>query len=264
MTARLKAMLGDSVAFQLEWASIYTFQCRRMAKFRHGRVLFAGDSAHQVSPFGARGANSGFQDTDNLIWKLKLVHARLAPDTLLDSYDGERIHAADENIRHSTRATDFITPKSDASRCFRDAALDLAARFAFARPLVNSGRLSTPCIYDGSPLNGDDDDALPRAARPGAPAPDALLTEGWLLDRLGGRFQLLAIGADVPPTLWVDGVIVEGMAPCAATPALTQRYLGAASSAVYLIRPDQHVAARWLDFDAAKVCAAVRRALGKG
>src|SRR5206468_7216878 len=117
--ARLRAMLGEKVEFKLEWVSIYTFQCRRMEKFRHGRVLFAGDSAHQVSPFGARGANSGFQDADNLVWKLKLVQAGLAPQTLLDSYNHERVQAADENIRHSTRSTDFITPKSAASRAFR-------------------------------------------------------------------------------------------------------------------------------------------------
>jgi 3-(3-hydroxy-phenyl)propionate hydroxylase len=53
--------------------SVYQFACRRIDNFRHGRVLFAGDAAHQVSPFGARGANTGVQDTDNLAWKLKLV-----------------------------------------------------------------------------------------------------------------------------------------------------------------------------------------------
>ena len=194
-------MLGEDVKFELEWVSIYTFQCRRMQKFRHGRVLFAGNSAHQVSPFGARGANSGFQDTDNLIWKLKLVHEGLAPDSLLDTYDDERVYAADENILNSTRSTDFITPKSPASRRFRDAALDLAGRFAFARPLVNSGRLSQPSTYDGSPLNGADDCGLPRRTRPGAPALDAPTSEGWLLDRLGGRFQLMAIDVQIPRRL---------------------------------------------------------------
>ena len=112
---RLKAMLGEDAKFELEWVSIYTFQCRRMEKFRHGRVLFAGDSAHQVSPFGARGANSGLQDTDNLIWKLKLVIDGKAPESLLDSYDYERILGANENIMNSTRSTDFITPKSEVS-----------------------------------------------------------------------------------------------------------------------------------------------------
>jgi 3-(3-hydroxy-phenyl)propionate hydroxylase len=233
-----------------------------MEKFRHGRVLFAGDSAHQVSPFGARGANSGFQDTDNLVWKLKLVRDGLAPETLLDSYDDERIAAADENILASTRSTDFITPKSPASRRFRDAALDLSARFSFARPLVNSGRLSVPCVYDRSPLNGDDDPTLPRRTRPGAPALDAPLGGDWLLDRLGGRFCLMAIDADIPRRLDIDGVIVDGLR-LDADGALRERYLGRASQGVYLIRPDQHVAARWTAFDESKVVAALRRAIGK-
>ena len=263
---RLKAMLGEDVKFELEWISIYTFQCRRMQKFRHGRVLFAGDSAHQVSPFGARGANSGFQDTDNLIWKLKLVHRGLAPDSLLDSYDDERVYAADENILNSTRSTDFITPKSPASRQFRNAALDLAGRFAFARPLVNSGRLSQPSTYDGSPLNGADDCRLPRRTRPGAPALDAPTSEGWLLDRLGGRFQLMAIDVEIPSRLEIDGVVVEGLSLSArddAAAALRQRYLSSAPGAVYLMRPDQHVAARWLRFDEASVRAALLKAIGK-
>src|SRR5689334_23915619 len=135
-------MLGDDARFEIEWASVYTFQCRRMRSFRRGRVLFAGDAAHLVSPFGARGANSGMQDADNLAWKLALVTRGLAPDALMDTYDAERAAAADENILHSTRATDFITPKSTVSRIFRDAVLELAKHHAFARRLVNSGRLS--------------------------------------------------------------------------------------------------------------------------
>src|SRR5512134_1112837 len=123
---RLRAMLGADAKVDIEWASVYTFQCRRMQRFRHGRAIFAGDAAHVVSPFGARGANSGFQDIDNLVWKLALVIAGRAPERLLDSYDAERICAADENLLNSTRSTDFITPKSAASRLFRDAVLELA------------------------------------------------------------------------------------------------------------------------------------------
>ena len=89
-----------------------------MKNFRHGHLLFVGDAAHQVSPFGARGANSGFQDTDDLVWKLALVIKGQAPEALLDSYDADRTYAADENIRNSTRSTDFITPKSAVSKLF--------------------------------------------------------------------------------------------------------------------------------------------------
>ena len=131
--ARIDKMLGPDVTYDLVWTSIYTFQCRRMAKFRIGRVLFAGDSAHQVSRFRARGANSGIQDADNIAWKLKLMFDGVAPEALLDSYAFERELAADENILNSTRSTDFIMPKSAVSKIFRDAARSLAAKAPFAR-----------------------------------------------------------------------------------------------------------------------------------
>lgn len=259
--ARVDAMLGADVEYELDWTSIYTFQCRRMEKFRHGRVIFAGDSAHQVSPFGARGANSGVQDADNLGWKLDAVLGGGAPDALLDSYDSERQQAADENILNSTRSTDFLTPKSAVSKLFRDAVLTLAKDHSFARPLINSGRLSVPCIYDGSSLNSPD--ALadgPARSRPGAPCPDARLGNGFLLDRLSGGFTLMTIDADAPDN-------VPGMArldlKAQDSPFLGERYLGNATSAVYLIRPDQHVAARWDRYDAAAVQTALSRAKGE-
>ena len=110
-------MLGPGRAdFELEWVSRSTSSpAGASTSFRHGRVLFAGDAAHQVSPFGARGANTGVQDIDNLAWKLKLVLDGSAPEALLDSYHDERAFAADDNLLNSTRATDFITPKSPAS-----------------------------------------------------------------------------------------------------------------------------------------------------
>ncbi|KIC21803.1 MULTISPECIES: FAD-dependent oxidoreductase [unclassified Leisingera] len=263
---RLQAMLGEDVKFELEWVSIYTFQCRRMEQFRHGRVLFAGDAAHQVSPFGARGANSGLQDTDNLCWKLQLVMDGTAPESLLDSYDIERIHGADENILNSSRSTDFITPKSEMSRVLRDAVLDLSEQYEFARPLVNSGRLSVPCTYDGSPLNSADALNGPERTRPGSPCPDVPLADGFLLDKLGDRFTLLTIDADAPDEIEESGIKVTRLALSIKddkTLALKDRYLGSAESGVYLIRPDQHVAARRPGFDENQFRHAIRRAIGK-
>jgi len=228
-------------------------------------VIFAGDSAHQVSPFGARGANSGLQDTDNLAWKLKLVIDGAAPERLLDSYDEERIHGADENILNSTRSTEFITPKSDQSRIFRDAVLDLAEHHPMARPLVSSGRLSQPCTYDGSGLNSPDALDGPARTRPGSPCPDAPLGEGFLLDKLGGGFTILAIDAEVPESVTEGGVTARRLSVSAKddrTGALRERYLGDTASAVYLIRPDQHVAMRRPSFDDRQVRAALRRATG--
>ncbi|MEH6476317.1 MAG: FAD-dependent oxidoreductase [Sneathiella sp.] len=260
--ARLRKMLGDDVTFELEWVSIYTFQCRRMEKFRHGHVLFAGDSAHQVSPFGARGANSGLADTDNLCWKLKLVMDGKAPDSLLDTYDDERVYGAEENILNSSRSTDFITPKSDTSRLFRNAVLDLSEKVEFARPLVNSGRLSVPCTYDGSSLNGPDCNKMPLRTRPGSPAVDAPVDGGWLMDALGNKFQLLAINAEVPSHMTVGDIEIE-MLELEGSADLADRYLRDASSAVYLMRPDQHVAARWEQFDETAVIAALNTAVGR-
>ena len=261
--ARVDAMLGPDVDYDLDWCSIYTFQCRRMEKFRHGRVVFAGDSAHQVSPFGARGANSGVQDAENLAWRLDLVLKGAADASIMDGYARERVHAADENILNSTRSTDFMTPKSTNSKVFRNAVLSLAARYPFARPLVNSGRLSVPCAYDG--FLGFSNDALkgPTRTRPGVPAPDAPVGDGFLLNDLGGTFTLLGLNCDVPEQGTMAGLPVTGITLTDLSPELKSRYLGEAEVAVYLIRPDQHIVARWPDFSAEAVEHAVALAIGK-
>jgi 3-(3-hydroxy-phenyl)propionate hydroxylase len=256
---RVRAMLGESVEFDLEWASVYQFACRRVDQFRHGRVLFAGDSARQVSPFGARGANTGVQDIDNLAWKLAMVLRGEAPEALIDSYHAERSVAADDNILNSTRSTDFITPKNAASKVYRDAVLDLAEVTPFARPLCNSGRLSMPTPYRDSPLNTPDEDAFAGTMRPGTACADAPVGEGWLLDHLGQGFQLLSFG-DVPdfglPQLRIGVDIPDSSG------LIAQRY-DATPGTAYLIRPDQHVAARWRAPTPAKVAAALARAKGE-
>jgi len=252
---RVQAMLGPDAKFELEWASVYTFACERMDHFRHGRVFFAGDAAHRVSPFGARGANSGVQDAENLAWKLDLVMRGEAGDALLDSYASEREAAADENILNSTRATDFITPKSEVSRLFRDAVLDLAREHTFARKLVNSGRLSLPSVYADSPLNTPDVDEFDSAIQPGAPAADAPLRDGWLLRALGDGFALLVSG-DAPA--WAARLPVTVLRVDADGVAAARYDLRPGSA--YLLRPDQHVCARWRAPAEALVRAALKRA----
>ncbi len=270
--ALLRQGLGREVPFRLVWASVYTFGCRRMAHFipaeGAGRVIFAGDSAHGVSPFGARGANSGVQDADNLGWKLAAVLQGQAPATLLHSYAQEREAAADENITHSTRATDFITPKSAVSRLFRDATLALARDHAFARRLVNSGRLSTATHYLHSALSTTDVDPFETGPVPGSPAPDAPLQRSgratWLLRERSPGFTLLCFG---PAPAWPlpEGVAllaVDGAALVDLDGLAQQRY-GARPGTAYLLRPDGHVAARWHQARAEPVRAALSRALGQ-
>jgi 3-(3-hydroxy-phenyl)propionate hydroxylase len=272
---RIEAMLGKEIAFELEWVSVYQFACRRIDRFRHGRVLFAGDAAHQVSPFGARGANSGVQDVDNLAWKLALVVAGEAPASLLDSYHDERARAADDNILNSTRSTDFISPKNAASRVYRDAVLDLARDHALARPLVNSGRLSLPTPYRDSPLKTPDRDGFEGGIAPGAAAADAPVEdkggEGWFLEAIGDGFTLVVFG-DVAQASAIGHaalglkIIVVGRDIFDTTGLLAKRY-DAEPGTVYLFRPDQHVAARWRGFDAdligkALMYATARRAGG--
>ena len=242
--ARVQAMLGPDVPFKLEWVSIYTFRCRRLERFVHGRVVFVGDSAHQVSPFGARGGNGGVQDADNLAWKLAAVLGGAAP-SLIGTYDDERIRAADENILHSTRATDFITPKTAAARAYRDAVLSLAATHPFARAMVNSGRLSRPCRLA---LGGDSDAWA--GVRPGDPAVDCPVGDGWLLQRVGPSFTLLAFGFD---TGAVPGVTVVTLP---ATGLAAQRY-GAPPGGCVLLRPDQHVLATFTHHDTTRIQAAI-------
>ena len=207
------------------------------------------------------------QDAENLAWKLKLVTDGLAPETLIDTYSAEREHAADENILNSSRATDFITPKSEISRSFRNAVLNLAKTHPFARSLVNSGRLSLPATYADSPLNTPDTAAFSGRMRPGAVALDAPVRvggePGWWLSQLDGDFVLALFCPDHCPTpprcarwprcAWRrcrSGRAGRPDCDAAGAPAditvvsdadglLAARY-DARPGTAYLIRPDQH------------------------
>jgi 3-(3-hydroxy-phenyl)propionate hydroxylase len=264
---RLTAMLGHG-DFALEWVSVYTFQCRRLDRFVHGRVVFAGDSAHQVSPFGARGANSGIQDAENLAWKLALVLKGEAPESLIETYDLERSAAADENIAHSTRSTDFIAPHTPQELRFRDAALALARRTGFAKRMVNSGRLSTASIYD-TPLSTPDCDTWGGSARLGAPLPDAPMARPdgqpvWLLDAVGGEETILHVksGGAAPAGEGRRRIVIgEDLVD---TEGHFARRFDASPGATYLVRPDQHLAARWRDGRDGAVSAASMRLRGYG
>ena len=269
---RIERMLGHG-DFEFEWISVYKFQCRRMQRFLHGRVTFAGDAAHQVSPFGARGANSGLEDGENLAWKLAMVLRGEAPSALLETYDIERGFAADENIRASTRSTDFIAPHTKQERRLRRAVLSLAKEAEFAKRMVNGGRLSVPSVYD-TPLSTADADQWAAGPQPGAHMRDAplrcangepiFLTEAF--KSAGGEFVLLesANGAASDVPRGVGRIRVGAAAPLSDSAGLFAQRYGATPGSAYLLRPDGYVAARFKHLTRGAIEQAVARASGRG
>jgi 3-(3-hydroxy-phenyl)propionate hydroxylase len=265
---RIARMLGHD-KFDFEWISLYKFQCRRMDRFVHGRVIFAGDAAHQVSPFGARGANSGLEDAENIAWKLDRVLRGTSPESLLESYHTERSAAADENIRESTRSTDFMAPVTQQEARLRKAVLSLARETEFGKRMVNGGRLSVPSVYD-TPLSTADTDNWRGGPRPGTSMPDApvadrngnpmFLTEAFI--RKGTRFALLTFGngkavaapADIG-TIRVGGE--DGLVDAA---GLAGKRYDAEPGATYLLRPDGYVAARFRQPARSAIDVALKRA----
>src|SRR3954452_5150340 len=242
---RIARMLGHD-QFEFVWISLYKFQCRRMQNFIHDRVIFAGDAAHEVSPFGARGANSGLEDAENLAWKLARVLKGSSPERLLQSYQIERGAAADENIRESTRSTDFMAPSSRQEARLRQAVLSLARLTEFGKRMINGGRLSVPSVYD-TPLSTPDGDAWPGGPRPGASMLDAPLSgrdggSSFLPEAFveaGKKFTVLefANGAasSVPEGIGVIRIGGDGFGDVSRL--LGARY-AAAPGTSYLLRPD--------------------------
>ncbi len=266
---RIARMLGHN-DFQFEWISLYRFQCRRMRRFVHRHVIFAGDSAHQVSPFGARGANSGVEDAENLAWKLDAILRGAGRAALLDSYEQERIEAAEDNIVNSTRATDFIAPSADYERMLRGVTLRLARQHGFAKRMVNGGRLSKPTAYTASPLSTADADPWADGPPPGAPLVDVplrdpagrarYLSDAFIAEGCGFTLLRHGRGAHLPgiATIVIDDghwADTEGL--------FAQRYDTRPGDA-YLLRPDGYVACRMCGADPVDLRKALARAQGAG
>ena len=242
---RLRKLLGPQAKFELVWVGPWRFRRRWLEKLIHGRVFFLGDAAAQHSPFGARGGNRAIQDANNLGWKLALVLApegemRAHPD-LLQTYEAERHPAAREAVEAASRSALFISPESEGQRVFRDSVLDLAQRHPWARELVNVGRLSVASCYEHSPLARDSGDFAAPLARPGAAAPDGRLEQGFLAEKLQGRFSVVYFGNKGPS---LDDVQTLYVKRDAKSEALFARYGVPKEGATYVFRPDGHVLAR--------------------
>jgi 3-(3-hydroxy-phenyl)propionate hydroxylase len=153
VTERLKRQFGEDVDFELVWVGPYGYRSQMLDNFQHGRVLFVGDVAHVMSPFGARGGNSAIQDADNLGWKLAAVVQGAASPAFLKSYSDERVQAAAENIEITRRTMRFLAPKAGIETLLRSAVLGLAKTQPFARTLVNTGRMSVANAYSAGALS---------------------------------------------------------------------------------------------------------------
>lgn len=106
----LRKEIGPDFSFQeCHWFSPYRVHHRRAERFRIGRCFLLGDAAHIHSPVGAQGMNTGLQDAYNLGWKLALVASGRADDSLLDTYDSERVPVADRLLETTDRA---FTPRA--------------------------------------------------------------------------------------------------------------------------------------------------------
>ena len=256
---RIKAIVGDK-PFKLDWMSVYKFRCAKLEQFVHNRVIFVGDSAHVVSPFGARGGNGGIQDVDNLGWKLAEVLNCSASEKILDTYQEERSHGSEENIMNSARATSFMTPKSSIEHQFRSEVLKLAKNMPFARKLINSGRLSVPCSLENKTLQTEGEGIL----QSGNALMDAPLENNqWLVEKAQGKFMLLGFGDVSLPD--ISGIKRLGIGHVSNDykcyqPSSNLAFERYGNKMIYLIRPDGHICASFRKPDLIAIKRAYKKA----
>ncbi|MCB1405139.1 MAG: FAD-dependent monooxygenase [Rhodobacteraceae bacterium] len=235
--AGVLAEIGHRGGWELEWWSIYSANTLALDDYRHGPVIFAGDSAHIVPIFGVRGLNNGLADAQNIGWKLALVLSGRAGAGLLASYTPERRGATLDVFANASKSARFMTPPTPGWALMRDAALSLALRHDWAGALANPRQMA-PYSYAQSPISADGAPSL-RGPSVGTMLPDKALTKGFLSDRMGPLFTLIWFGKAptvAHPLLTVIDQPAEG--PLA-------RAWAAPEGSAWLIRPDLHVAARW-------------------
>lgn len=187
--AQVKLLCGDGPAppWRLVWISSYRPMSRSLRSYQHGRVFFAGDSAHQTPIFGGRGMNQGLLDASNLAWRMALVLKGLVPEQLLARYDSERRPVIVRNLHAIGQATLCMTAPTRGATLMRNAVFDLMSTEPFVHALVDAFNANkAESLLTPPPAN---DPA--KAAQEGSPLPDARVADrgdgqpGFLHDRLG-------------------------------------------------------------------------------
>ena len=242
---KISSLVGHR-SFELDWTSIYSYSSKMLERFVHDQVIFAGDSAHIVSPFGARGANGGIEDADNLSWKLATVLKGQAEASLVETYNAERTAAARQNIASTSESNLFIAPPSKAATWFRNEILEKAGNDPLAKKQINCGRLSVPCIYGKYPDSEQGDWPNPELS-PGRAVKDCKMADGFLIDKLGYCFTVLTIEntfskPDIATLQQNQIKIVEVIAE--QNQDLVSLYKLHTGSG-YLLSPDLYVVGRW-------------------
>ena len=257
-------MIGETQPWEPLWISIYNAKCLSLEKYRHKRVLFAGDAAHLVPIFGVRGLNSGLDDAGNLAWKLARVIQGTSPDGLLDTYSTERVHAARENMAYGAKSTEFMAPPNFAFKLMREATLRLALVDDRVRSLINP-RQSMPIQYIGSALNVPDADIWSNdLAAPGMPAPEVLLDDGThLTQHFGHSFVCIGLGEQLAQTEQAD-LAKKGIKFVSISGNNHAGYSRFGLSkpsdqALLLVRPDGYVMGRWQGHDTEALTLAMRQ-----
>jgi len=241
---KIKSVVGDR-AFELDWSSIYSFSSKKLERFIHDRILFVGDSAHVVSPFGARGANSGIEDADNLSWKLAAVLNGNSSD-LLETYNAERVAAADQNIACTGQSNTFIAPQGEEATALRNSILENAKTDSTYKKQINCGRLSIPCVYGKYP-NSENGRWMNTVLEPGRAVKDCVLDTGYLIERLGYQFTLLtaknSLSTEEKRHLTQNNIVLIEIDSAENANIINLYDLN--SGGAYLFTPDQYVLGRW-------------------